>query len=112
MAKPRESIETLARPRTRRPPLYKVIFHNDDYTTRDFVVMVLEQYFHKGHTEATHIMLTVHRTGAAIAGLYPFDIAATKKQQVEMLARENQYPLRLSLEPETDDGRENGDGET
>ena len=96
----REGVGTLTRKQTKRPPLYKVLLHNDDYTTRDFVVMVLMKYFHKNHAEATHIMLHVHHNGMGVAGIYPFDIASTKKHQVEQLARQQEMPLKLSLEPE------------
>ena len=81
------------------------MFHNDDYTTRDFVVMALIQYFHKTHTEAATLMLKIHTQGQGIAGLYPYDIATTKKAQVEGLARQHEMPLRLTVEPE-DDGQE------
>ena len=95
-----EDLDVATRRRLKRPPLYRVLFHNDDYTTRDFVVMVLMQYFHKNHVEASRIMLQVHRRGMGVAGIYPYDIANTKVHQVESLARENSMPLRLSLEPD------------
>ena len=101
---PRHEKDTsvLTRRRVKRPPLYRVIFHNDDYSTRDFVVMVLMRYFHKSHADATSVMLHVHTKGRGIAGVYPRDIAATKVAQVERLARQHEMPLRLSMEP--DDG--------
>lgn len=95
-----EGVGTLTRKQTKRPPLYKVIFHNDDYTTRDFVILALVRYFHKSQAEATHIMLHVHHNGMGVAGIFPYDIAATKKHQVEQLARQYEMPLKLSLEPE------------
>jgi ATP-dependent Clp protease adaptor protein ClpS len=82
------------------PRRYKVIFHNDDYTTQEFVVFVLERFFHKTETEARHIMLTVHHKGAAVAGVYTRDVAETKAQQVMDAARENGMPLLLTTEPE------------
>jgi ATP-dependent Clp protease adaptor protein ClpS len=88
------------RPKTSIPRRYRVIFHNDDYTTMEFVVMVLMQYFHKTETEAFHIMMTVHKKGSANAGLYPRDVAETKVNQVMQLARENGMPLLLTAEPE------------
>ena len=100
-----EKTEIMTRRRLKRPPLYRVIFHNDDYTTRDFVVMALMRYFHKSHSEANTLMLNIHTQGKGIAGLYPYDIAATKRVQVESLAREHEMPLRLTVEPE-DGGRE------
>jgi ATP-dependent Clp protease adaptor protein ClpS len=82
------------------PRRYKVIFHNDDYTTQEFVVHVLQRFFHKTETEARHIMLTVHHKGAAVAGVYTRDVAETKAQQVMDAARENGMPLLLTTEPE------------
>lgn len=100
-----EKTEVLTRRRLKRPPMYRVVFHNDDYTTRDFVVMVLMRYFHKSHAEASSIMLHVHTRGRGIAGIYPYDAAASKVAQVERLARQHEMPLRLTIEPE-DGGRE------
>lgn len=82
------------------PRRYKVLFHNDDYTTQEFVIFVLERFFHKSETEARHIMLTVHHKGAAVAGVYTKDVAETKAQQVMDAARENGMPLLLTTEPE------------
>ena len=97
--------ETLTRRRLKRPPLYRVLFHNDDYTTRDFVVMALMRYFHKTHTEASTLMMQIHTRGKGIAGLYPLDIAKTKQMQVEAEARQHEMPLKLTIEAE-DSGRE------
>jgi ATP-dependent Clp protease adaptor protein ClpS len=82
------------------PRRYKVIFHNDDYTTQEFVIHVLQRFFHKNETEARHIMLTVHHKGLAVAGVYTKDVAETKAQQVMDAARENGMPLLLTTEPE------------
>src|SRR5215203_5044067 len=79
---------------------YKVLFHNDDYTTMEFVVEVLVKFFHKSETEATHIMLSVHHKGYGVAGLYTKDVAETKVAQVTDYAKEHGMPLRLSAEPE------------
>jgi ATP-dependent Clp protease adaptor protein ClpS len=79
---------------------WKVVFHNDDYTTMDFVVLVLMKFFHKSETEATHIMLSVHHKGYGVAGLYTKDVAETKVAQVTDFSKENGMPLRLTAEPE------------
>ena len=99
--------QTLTRRRLKRPPLYRVIFHNDDYTTRDFVVMALMRYFHKSHSEATTLMMQVHTQGKGIAGLYPYDIARTKQMQVEAEARQYEMPLKLTIEADDDGHEEN-----
>lgn len=83
-----------------RPVLYKVILHNDHYTTREFVVAILQSVFHRSEADAIQIMLHVHHNGQGVAGVYPFEIAETKIRIVEQLAKENEYPLRLSMEPE------------
>lgn len=79
---------------------YKVLFHNDDYTTMEFVVLVLMKFFHKTETEATHIMLSVHHKGHGVAGVYTKDVAETKVAQVQDYAKEHGMPLRLTVEPE------------
>lgn len=86
--------------RTATPKRFKVLLHNDDYTTMDYVVFVLQEFFHRSESEALHIMLSVHHEGAGVAGIYTRDVAETKVAQVEAHAKENQMPLRLSLEPE------------
>lgn len=80
------------------PRLYKVLLHNDDYTTVDFVIMILVNVFHKPHSEAARITLDVHRKGIGVAGIYPYDIAETKVIQVHELARQHQFPLKCSLQ--------------
>ena len=91
-------------PRTRLrltpPVLWKVILHNDDYTTRDFVVMILRTVFRKPEAEAVRIMLDVHRRGKGVAGIYPFDVADTKVAQVRAMAEAKEFPLMCTLEPE------------
>ncbi len=86
--------------KTKRPPMYKVILLNDDYTPMDFVVMVLEQIFRKNHADALNVMLEVHQKGAGLAGVYTRDVADTKVDQVIEYARINDYPLQCTLEQE------------
>ena len=96
--------ETRTKPKEKlkRPPMYRVLLHNDNYTTRDFVVAVLKEVFHKSETDAVQIMLHVHYNGIGVAGVYPYEVAETKIRLTEKLARENEFPLRLSMEPEDD----------
>ncbi len=95
-----EEVDLEDKPLSSVPRRYKVIFHNDDYTTMEFVVEVLKRYFHKTDAEAVHVMLTVHKTGAAVAGVYTRDVAETKAQEVMTYARDNGMPLLLTTEPE------------
>ncbi len=80
------------------PPLYKILLHNDNYTSMEFVVLLLEKVFHKSTAEATRIMLNVHQQGIGIAGVYHKEIAETKVAIVHNLAHKNEYPLRCSIE--------------
>jgi len=82
------------------PPLYKVMLLNDDYTTMEFVVEVLVYVFQKSSDEAFQITLNVHRSGVGICGIYPYEIAETKVDTVETLARENGHPLKCIMERE------------
>ena len=82
----------------KKPPLYKVLLHNDDYTTKEFVVQILEYVFHKANTEAVHIMLHVHQNGIGVAGVYTYEVAETKVALVESLARQHEYPLKCTME--------------
>ena len=83
-----------------RPKMYKVLLHNDNYTTMDFVVLVLVSVFHKSEIEAIRIMLDVHRKGIGMVGVYSREIAETKVERVTQLAREAQFPLLCTMEPE------------
>ena len=83
----------------KEPEEYRVILLNDHYTTMDFVVEVLMMIFHKNLEDANRIMLDVHRKGKGVVGIYPWDIAATKAEQVHALAREHEFPLRCMVEP-------------
>jgi len=85
---------------TKRPELYRVILHNDDYTSMDFVVDVLESVFGKSPAEAYRVMLHVHQSGIGVAGIYSHEVAETKVAEVDGLARQAGYPLRASLEEE------------
>jgi ATP-dependent Clp protease adaptor protein ClpS len=91
-------VSTLTRPRVREPSLYQVILLNDDYSTMDFVVHVLEVFFHKSQEEATRIMLNVHQEGRGACGLFPYDVAATKVVQVNDYAHKNEMPLKCVME--------------
>ena len=81
-------------------PRYKVIMHNDDVTTMDFVVKVLMQVFFKSQPDAEQIMLQVHSLGSAVVGVYVYDIARTKIARVDLMAMEEGFPLKLTMEPE------------
>jgi ATP-dependent Clp protease adaptor protein ClpS len=87
-----------AKPKLKRPPMFKVLLLNDDYTPMEFVVEVLEVFFALGREKATQIMLTVHTQGAAVVGIFPRDIAETKSEQVNLYAQENQHPLVSTVE--------------
>ena len=87
-----------AKPKLKRPPLYKVVLINDDYTPMDFVVHILEIFFSMDRETATRIMLEVHTKGKGICGIYTFEIAETKVSQVNSYSQENQHPLLCSME--------------
>ncbi|THB69312.1 MAG: ATP-dependent Clp protease adapter ClpS [Desulfovibrio sp.] len=80
------------------PRKFRVLIHNDDYTTMDFVVRVLQTVFHKNHIEATRIMLAVHKQGKGVCGIYTAEVAETKVSMVHSLARKEGFPLRCSME--------------
>jgi ATP-dependent Clp protease adaptor protein ClpS len=82
----------------REPKMYRVILHNDDYSTMDFVIEVLISIFHKPAADATRIMLDVHKKGLGICGVYTYDIAATRVARVHQLAKQREFPLKCSLE--------------
>ncbi len=99
---------TKTRKRLARPRLYKVLLHNDDYTPREFVVVVLRHVFQMTESEAVRLMLHVHNRGVGVAGVFPFSIAETKASEVDSLAKQAEVPLLCTVEPESDedDGRE------
>jgi len=91
-------LATLDQVRVERPRLYEVVLHNDDYTTQEFVVYVLMKFFQHDAATAQQIMLNVHTKGVGVAGVYPRDIAETKAAQVVRFARDNEMPLRCSVQ--------------
>ena len=95
-----ESVESETDHEVEEPPMYRVLLLNDDYTTMEFVVEVLVYVFQKSPEEATRIMLNVHRKGVGVCGIYPYEVAETKVDTVENLARENGFPLKCIMERE------------
>lgn len=93
-------VVTKTAPKTKKPPLYKVLLLNDDFTPMEFVVYVLERFFHKNRQEATTIMLHVHRRGVGVCGVFTYEVAETKVNQVVDHARQNQHPLQCTMEKE------------
>jgi len=91
-------VVTESKKKLEAPSMYKVLLHNDDYTTMEFVVQILEGVFHRTHSEATQIMLHVPRNGIGVAGLYTYEIAETKVTVVEAMARHHDYPLQCTME--------------
>lgn len=94
----REDVKEKSREQVKEPEMYRVVLHNDDYTTMEFVVEVLVRVFRKTVMDATKIMLAVHKHGRGHVGVYTYDIAATKVQQVRRMAREREYPLKCTVE--------------
>ena len=94
------SIVLEEKPKLKKPPLYKVIMLNDDYTPMEFVIEMLQTYFSKSQEQATEIMLHIHQKGIGICGLYTYEIAESKATQVLDKARKNQHPLQIKLEKE------------
>jgi ATP-dependent Clp protease adaptor protein ClpS len=90
----------------KRPQLYRVLLHNDDYTTMEFVVAILEVVFHHSEASATQIMLHVHQTGIGVAGIYTYEVAETKVAKVMELAEKEEYPLLCTMEPDEQGGSE------
>ncbi|MEW6107662.1 MAG: ATP-dependent Clp protease adapter ClpS [Nitrospirota bacterium] len=95
-----EGLEVKEKQQIKSPPFYRVFLLNDDYTTMDFVVHILEKVFHKNPVEATQIMLHVHKNGKGLAGVYSREIAETKIVAVHELARQHEFPLKCSMESE------------
>jgi ATP-dependent Clp protease adaptor protein ClpS len=99
---PGESILTESRneQKLERPRMWRVLLHNDDYTTQEFVEFVLETVFRKGRAEAFTIMMSVHRSGLGVAGVYTHDVAETKLKATQQMAEEQEFPLLVTMEPE------------
>lgn len=93
-----QELVTETKKKLKKPPLYKVLLHNDDYTTKEFVVEILQYVFYKEQTEAVQIMLHVHKKGIGVAGVYTCEVAETKVALVESLARQHEYPLKCTME--------------
>ncbi len=89
-----------AKPKTKKPSMYKVLLLNDDYTPMEFVVHILERFFGKSNEEATRIMLHVHRRGVGVCGVYTYEVAETKVKQVMDFSQRHQHPLQCTLEKE------------
>ena len=94
------NIKLAVKPKTKIPPLYRVLMMNDDYTPMEFVIEVLEKFFQKNREEATQIMLHVHQRGVGVCGIYAYDLAETKAMQVMNYARKYEHPLQVQLEKE------------
>ena len=84
--------------KTKKPPMYKVLMLNDDYTPMEFVVYILERFFHKNSEQASQIMLHIHRKGVGICGVFTYEVAETKVNQVVDFARQNEHPLQCTME--------------
>lgn len=95
-----EGVATERRKKAKRPRRWRVVLHNDDYTTMDFVIEILMRHFHKPPAEAIQVMLEVHHKGSGIAGVYPREVAETKVAEVMSDARDNGMPLKVTAEPE------------
>lgn len=95
-----EAVITKTKRKVERPKLYKVLLHNDDYTTREFVVWILRLVFQRSDSEAVQIMLHVHNNGIGVAGVYPFEVAEAKIQRATTLAEEYEFPLLTTMEEE------------
>ena len=92
--------EQVSDPQLAPPPMYKVVLYNDDYTPMEFVVMILERFFGLTHAQAFDIMITVHKKGLAVVGVFSYEVAETKVAQVMDCARQHQHPLQCTMEKE------------
>ena len=94
----RDAVVPKTRDKIKEPPMYKLLLHNDDYTTMDFVVEVLMGVCHKSFEEATRIMMTIHKAGLGVCGIYTYEIAETKSETIHEMARDRGFPLKSSIE--------------
>jgi len=94
--------ETESKTRLERPPLYKVLLHNDDFTPMEFVVFILQTIFNHGENDAVRLMLDVHRKGIGLAGVFTFEVAEMKVDKVTSLAQANEFPLLCTMEEDDD----------
>ena len=92
---------TISKQKLQRPRMYKVLMHNDDYTTMEFVILVLQKFFNKNYDDAQAIMLDVHKQGFGVCGIYTYEVAESKVAKVIRYARDNGHPLRCSTEPDS-----------
>jgi ATP-dependent Clp protease adaptor protein ClpS len=92
-------VATIRKEKLQPPRMYKVIMHNDDYTTMEFVILVLQKFFNKNYEEAQAIMLAVHTQGYGVCGIFTYEVAESKAAKVVKYARENGHPLKCSTEP-------------
>ena len=97
--------ESRTQEKLQHPPMWRVLLHNDDYTTQEFVVYILETVFNKPQAEAFAIMMRVHQSGLGIAGIYTRDVAETKVKAARQLAEQNEFPLLVTMEPEPQEQR-------
>ena len=95
-----EAVLSKSKEKLKKPPMYKVLIHNDDYTTMEFVVFVLRDVFNRSESDAFRVMLKVHTEGVGIAGVFTYEVAQMKAEKATTLAREHEYPLLFTLEEE------------
>ena len=97
--KRQEGVAVKERPKTKKPPMFKVLMHNDDYTTKEFVVMVLQSVFKLSESAANRVMIHVHNSGVGVAGVFTHEVAETKIAKTAQIAQAYEYPLQCSMEP-------------
>jgi ATP-dependent Clp protease adaptor protein ClpS len=93
-------VATVRKEKLQTPRMYKVLMHNDDYTTMEFVILVLQKFFNKNYDDAQSVMLAVHQRGFGVCGVFTFEVAESKSAKVMKYAKDNGHPLKCSIEPE------------